>query len=247
MGWRQQGVYIDLTVAPVTKRLLIALIMIFCATWWLPRLWGGSKAVDDLYTWLALIPQAVWFSGRIWQLLTYGFLHADPMHLFWNGLQLFFFSNRMERAWGARRFFRFYVICLVGSAAVVAALSPRSLTPIVGASGALFGVLVAYGLSFKNELVWFLFVPMRAGVMVMILVGMNLILLGTPDRVSYGIHLSGAVIGLLWVRGLNGFRLWGRDVRYGWAWLLAKWRLRRMRKGFKIVGRSDGSNPHRYH
>ena len=115
--------------------------------------------------WLALWPLG---SGNFgpWQLVTYAFLHGDVLHLFFNMLGLWMFGGELERLWGVRRFVQFYFASVLTAAAaqlVVTALM-GSAFPTVGASGGLFGLLLAFGMMFPNRIIMPLFppIPMKA-------------------------------------------------------------------------------------
>lgn len=136
-----------------------------------------------------------------WQLVSYGFLHGDLMHLFFNMFALYMFGLPVERLWGARRFVIYYFVCLVGAGLIqllVAAIS-GDVYPTIGASGAVFGVLLAYGLMYPNSTIMLLIppVPMKAKYFV---VGYGLLTLffgmtGTMPGVAHFAHLGGMLFG----------------------------------------------------
>lgn len=136
-----------------------------------------------------------------WQLVTYGFLHGDLMHLFFNMFALYMFGLPVERAWGARRFLIYYFVCLVGAAIIqlmVAAVTGE-VYPTIGASGAVFGLLLAFGLMFPNSTIMLLFppIPMKAKYFVF---GYGLLTLffgmtGTMAGVAHFAHLGGMLFG----------------------------------------------------
>jgi len=138
-----------------------------------------------------------------WQVVTYGLLHGDLMHLFFNMFALYMFGVPVERVWGARRFLTYYFVCLVGAGLIqllVAAVT-GDIYPTIGASGAVFGLLLAYGLMFPNSTIMLLIppVPMKAKYFV---VGYGLLTLffgmtGTMSGVAHFAHLGGMLFGFL--------------------------------------------------
>ena len=131
------------TLPPTTKYLLIACVAIFCIGTLVPPGWSA---------WLALWPLG---SGNFlpWQVITYGLLHGDTAHLFFNMLGLWMFGAELETLWGRKRFLQYIVACVLSAAAaqlVVTALM-GSRAPTVGASGAIYGLLLAYALSFPRR------------------------------------------------------------------------------------------------
>ncbi len=146
-------------------------------------------------------PQAPPF--EIWQLLTYGFLHGSPMHIFFNMFGLWMFGRDIERALGPQRFLTYYLVCVVGAGCVqltVAALQ-GGIYPTVGASGGIFGLLLAYGLFFPNRMVMLMFppIPMRAKYFVVVF-GLLELYLGVSGRspgVANFAHLGGMLFGFL--------------------------------------------------
>ncbi len=115
-----------------------------------------------------------------WQLLTYGFLHGNTTHIFFNMFGLWMFGRDIERFMGSQRFLIYFIVCVVGAGIVqlIVAGIQGGLYPTVGASGGVFGVLLAYGLTFPNRIVVPLFppIPMRAITFVFIYGGLELYL-----------------------------------------------------------------------
>ena len=197
----------------VTKILLIANVAGF-----LLQLLLGNAALKPLMLWplgdglydgtdaaQAFMP---------WQLLSYGFLHGGFMHLAFNMLALVMFGAQLEHTWGDRRFLTYYLVCvvgaglcqlLVGSMAVSQGQDPY---PTIGASGGVFGLLLAYGMLFPNQRVMLLFppIPMKARTLV-ILYGvfeLSLGLTGLQPGVAHFAHLGGMLFGWLLIRYWRG-------------------------------------------
>ncbi|HET7844866.1 MAG TPA: rhomboid family intramembrane serine protease [Xanthomonadales bacterium] len=148
-------------------------------------------------------PIAVGFAP--WQLVTYAFLHGDATHLLFNGLALYMFGSRIERAFGARRFTAYWFACVLGAAlaqlATLAILEPGRMSPTIGASGGVFGLLLAFGMMYPRERIILLFppIPMPAWLFVTGYGVVELVLgvTGTQSGVAHFAHLGGLVAGFL--------------------------------------------------
>lgn len=146
-----------------------------------------------------------------WQLVSYGFLHGGLAHLFFNMFALYMFGRPIESAWGTRRFLIFYFVCLVGAGLVqlvVAAVSGQ-VYPTIGASGAVFGLLLAFGMMYPNSTIMLLIppIPMKAKWFV---IGYGLLTLffgmtGTMSGIAHFAHLGGMLFGLALIL------FWGRQ------------------------------------
>ncbi len=142
-------------------RLLIAWNVIFFLVQLLAGRFVRGLDLAILYT-LGLVPQSL-FHGQIWQLITYMFLHGSFFHVAFNMLALWMFGSDLEYLWGPRRFLIYYFFTGIGAGITNAIFDPHSAVPIVGASGAIYGLLLAFGMYFPNRpiLIYFLF-PMPA-------------------------------------------------------------------------------------
>ena len=191
---------------PVTQYLLIANTAIFLVD---QMLLGGL-----LSQWFALWPLGVNFAP--YQVVTYAFLHGSIMHLFFNMLGLWMFGSELERVWGPKRFLQFYVASLLAAAGMqlVVNMLLGSPFPTVGASGALFGLLLAFGMMFPNRVIMPLFppIPMKARTFVMVFGGLELVLgvTGTQSGVAHFAHLGGMLGGYLMIRYWRGQPPFGR-------------------------------------
>jgi membrane associated rhomboid family serine protease len=147
-----------------------------------------------------------------WQLLTYGFLHGNLTHIAFNMFGLWMFGRDLEWLWGPRRFLTYYLICVVGAGMIqlLVAATQGGLYPTVGASGGLFGLLLAYGLTFPNRIVVPLFppIPMRAITFVVVfgLLELYLGLSGNAPGIANFAHLGGMLFGFLTLRYWRGQR-----------------------------------------
>jgi membrane associated rhomboid family serine protease len=177
----------------------------------------------------------------VWQVFTYMFLHATILHLLFNMLTLWMFGSNLEQDWGTRRFLKYYFYC--GLAAGVCVLIANYLVHepflrTVGASGAIFGVLVAYGVCYPNQTVLmnFLF-PIKAKYLVMIYAAIELLITfgGSNTGVSTVAHLGGMAFGYLYLKGRLP-RLALPDV--GGAY--RQWKLQRAKRKFQVYMRKHG-------
>ncbi len=186
---------------PVTKALMLICTAVFCVTLLL-----GSYV--PLNAWLALWPLE---SGRFWpwQLVTYAFLHGDILHLFFNMLGLWMFGAELERLWGYKRLLTFLLASVLTAALCQLAFAAvrHSFSPTVGASGGLFGLLLAYGMLFPNRTIMPLFppIPMKARTFVAVFGGLELLQgLAGFDGVAHFAHLGGMLGGWLMIRFWRG-------------------------------------------
>jgi membrane associated rhomboid family serine protease len=147
-----------------------------------------------------------------WQLLTYGFLHGNLTHIAFNMFGLWMFGQDLERLWGPKRFLTYFLVCVVGAGFVqlLVAGFQGGLYPTVGASGGLFGILLAYGLTFPNRIVVPLFppIPMRAITFVVVfgLLELYLGVSGSAPGIANFAHLGGMLFGFLMLRYWRGPR-----------------------------------------
>ena len=184
---------------PVTKAFMLACVAVFCVQF-LTGPW-----IEGLF---ALWPIA---SGNFmpWQVLSYAFLHGSFTHLFFNMLGLWMFGGELERLWGARRFWQFLVAGALAAAAVqiVFTLLIGSRVPTVGASGALFALLLGFGMLFPNRIIMPLFppIPMKAKVFVAVFGGLELLFgLTGGSGIAHFAHLGGMLGGFLMIRYWRG-------------------------------------------
>ena len=151
-----------------------------------------------------------------WQLVTYAFLHGGLWHVAFNMFALYMFGGPIERVFGTRRFLLYYFVCVVSAALTQLAVAAMlgGLYPTIGASGGVFGLLLAYGLYFPNNRVMLIFppIPMPARVFVVLYAALELFLgvTGTQAGVAHFAHLGGMIGGWLmlryWRGGAAGYR-----------------------------------------
>ena len=186
---------------PVTKALMLICTAVFCVDQLL-------RSFIALPIWFALWPVA---SGQFfpWQPGTYAFLHGDVLHLFFNMLGMWMFGAELERLWGPKRLLTFLLAAVLAAAAcqLLVTWLTHSFVPTVGASGALFGLLLAYGMLFPNRTIMPLFppIPMKARTFVAVFGGLELLqgVFG-PAGVAHFAHLGGMLGGWLMIRFWRG-------------------------------------------
>jgi len=176
-----------------------------------------------LIEWLALWPYGLLspddalagtYPFRPWQIMTYAFLHGSVLHLFLNMYALWLFGSRLEYLWGGRKFAIYYFVCVVGAALTQLAVSEMALLqggpayPVLGASGGVFGLLLAFGVLFPETELLLLFppIPIKAKWFVLGYGAVELLagVTGTVEGVAHFAHLGGMLTGwmtLLYWRG----------------------------------------------
>jgi membrane associated rhomboid family serine protease len=214
----------------------------------------GVNVLMFLVTWIApslqfqlgLVPMWVVHEKRVWQLLTYMFIHAGGFHLIFNMLTLWMFGSELERIWGTRFFLKFYFITAVGSGllTVVVALSrfpplqALLVSNIVGASGAIFGLLFAYALYFPNRIIYYFIFPIRVRIYVIIsgAIALYASMSDNGSGVANATHLGGLLIAFVYLKGARlKLNPWA-EVKYRYI----KWKINRVRKKFDVY--SGGKN-----
>ncbi len=189
---------------PVVKKLIIANIAVFI----LEFIVGRSGQSIILY-YFSLVPAFILQKGFVWQFFTYMYLHGSFTHLLFNMFALWMFGSMVESVWGGRRFFQYYTLCGIGGGICTWALSHSWTGSTIGASGGIFGVLLAYGMLFPESYIflWFL-IPVKAKHFVLIFAAIELMagISYTPDGIAHFAHLGGMLFGYLYIRkGIPGF------------------------------------------
>lgn len=195
------------SIPPVTWALLVTNGLVFLLQ---------QVADPQLVVWFALWPlhgsSPVGIAGFLpWQIVTYSFLHGSLLHLLVNMLALYMFGSDMERVFGERRYLSYYLTCVLTAAMaqlVVSAMSAGPAYPTVGASGGVFGVLLAFALYFPRRTVMLIFppIPMPAWLFVTLYGALELYLgiTGTQAGVAHFAHLGGMLGGYLMIRYWRG-------------------------------------------
>ncbi len=166
---------------------------------------GGEHGLFTYYFALWPIGTNFW----PWQLFTYMFMHGGLGHLFFNMLALWMFGMELENNWGSKQFLIYYLVCGLGAGIANLLVTPLlgQGAPTVGASGAVFGILVAFGMLFPDRPIYLYFLlPIRAKYFVAIYMGLELFygVTGTSDGIAHFAHLGGAAVGFVYMLGLTG-------------------------------------------
>ncbi len=198
---------------PVTTSLIVANVAVFLLESVAPGL------VYSLALWPLNAPAGANVEFGPWQLVTYAFLHGGLLHLGFNMFALYMFGGAVERVFGGRRYLAYYLVCVVSAAItqLVVAGVTGMLYPTVGASGGVFGLLLAYAMYFPHSRVMLLFPPIAlpARVFVFVYAGLELYLgvTGTQEGVAHFAHLGGMIGGLAMLRYWGGPGVWRRLAR----------------------------------
>ena len=236
------------SITPAVKMLIWANVGVFVAGVVIPPLGG---LLIDLF---GLRPQAVLGGLRIWQPFTYLFLHGGFTHILFNMLALWMFGSELERLWGTRYFLQYYLVTGGGAgvAMLVASLIPSVfgeamyVTPTIGASGAVYGVLMAFAIYYPTRpLYMFPFpIPIQAKYFVMIIGGFVLFAsINDTGGVAHMAHIGGPVVGYVYLKrgsgsggGLTRFGVMA-EVKYRYL----RWKMGRLRRKFNVYpgGKDD--------
>jgi len=141
-----------------------------------------------------------------WQPISYMYLHGDLGHILFNMLPLWMFGLELEHLWGSKKFLTYYTLCGIGAGAAHMILNPLlggdPSIGLVGASGAIFGLLIAFGLLFPDRPIYlYFFIPLRAKYFVALYMAIEFLMLssGSGDGISHLAHLGGAVVGIIYM------------------------------------------------
>jgi membrane associated rhomboid family serine protease len=182
-------------LTPSVKWLAISCLAAFVIQKTADEFLGGN-----LLSYLALTPNG-FLGGKLWTLITYSFLHGDPLHLFLNLLMLVFIGGELEMIWGLKRFLRFYFFCVVVAGLCYLLLQFTAFggnNPLIGASGGIYGLLMAYGILFSERVLLFMMLfPMKAKHFVWVLAAVEFLsgLFSGRSGLSAVAHLGGMAAG----------------------------------------------------
>ena len=224
---RRYHVSFMFSLPPLVKKLIVGTVLIYIFQVITSHQW-------DYF--FGLNPGLLTKSLALWQPVTYIFLHAGPIHLFWNMIILWMFGSEIELSWGAKRFGVYYVICGAGAGIISVLLDPTSTALVVGASGAIFGVLLAFGIIYPDRMIAFMFVfPMKAKYFVAAISALQLLFFvrGGDGIVAYGAHVGGLITGVIY--------FWFH--RHGWQGIMrrAGMGIKRRHPKLHIIHRPDSS------
>lgn len=217
-------------MTPAVKWIIIINGVVFILRFLAQKVAGAP--FDEIF---GLVPVLISKQFSLWQFATYLFVHADPMHILFNMLMLWVFGCELERYWRIKPFVRYYLLTGVGAGVCSYVFDPMAMTITVGASGAIFGLLLAYGVLFSERLIYIYFLfPIKAKHFVMIMGALELYFVLSASRpgISATAHLGGMLIGFVYLRGSRIFRVGGD--------FLTRWQSARSRRKFKIYMRKNG-------
>jgi membrane associated rhomboid family serine protease len=213
-------------VPPAVRSLIAINVAVYVA-----QVLTGHEQLIGLF---GLIPEKI-AHFELWRLFTYQFLHGGAWHLALNMLMLWMFGSELEQRWGRRFFLRYYLLCAVGGGITYLLVRWGTWTPSVGASGAIYGILMAYGLWFPNRIVLLAFLfPLRVRHVIVFLIFVELLqaIEATGTGIAYAAHLGGMAFGYVYLRwwtkgglGLGTGPKW-RDLRRSYR----GWKLRRLQR-----------------
>ena len=238
-NWRRE-------FTPAIRGLILANCLVFTAVKITSLLTGGE--IDRfVLEWFGLIPELVVPGLRVWTLFTYMFLHAGFLHLLFNMFTLWMFGRDLEPVWGARRFVSYYVLTGVGAGVCVLLVNlaadwighPQRVTATVGASGAIYGILMACGLLFPDRQVWLIPLPVMISMRMFVLIWGALAFFSSLEGPESGIsnvaHLGGLLVGYIYIRRGSHFFTFRNFLR--------DWRQRRLRKKFEVYMKEHRDEP----
>ena len=182
------------------KKIIIANIVVF----FLQVVAGRLIAPGILETYFGLVPARITQEFIIWQFVTYMFLHGGVLHILINMLMLYMFGNELERYWGTRRFIKYYFITGIGAGVCSWIVDINAVVVIIGASGAIYGILLAYGVTYPNRIVYFSFLfPVKVKWMVLIMGAIAFLssISSTNSGIAHIAHLGGMVVGYIYLKG----------------------------------------------
>ncbi|TES94262.1 MAG: rhomboid family intramembrane serine protease [Candidatus Cloacimonadota bacterium] len=195
-GFKTQRHFLRPRFSGAVRGLIVANITVFLIQLLFPR-------INSV---LGLVPLLVIKKYFIWQLLTYMFLHGGFFHLFFNMFILWMFGSELESIWGKNEFLKYYFITGIGAGLIYVIAKHNSIIPTIGASGAIYGLLLAFGLTFPNRYIYlYFFLPVKAKFLVLILGTIEFFSAfgGSRDNIAHFAHLGGLLIGFLYLKFLK--------------------------------------------
>lgn len=241
--YRRSG-YFSSYFPPGVKWLLISNTVIFVVNFF------ASIALEwDPFGIFGLVPAQVLLSGCIWQPVTYMFLHGGFFHILFNMFALWMFGITLESDWGTKRFLQYYFLCGIGAALCVIAVSipaHETMFRTIGASGAVYGLLLAFGVLYPDTPILFSFlIPIKAKYFVMIYGAIEFMSSFVPGSgVSHIAHLGGMLFGFVFLKFRFNRKRFEPLAALGGQY--REWKLRRARKRFQVYLKKQGSDRDRW-
>jgi membrane associated rhomboid family serine protease len=209
---------------PAVKALIIACVVAFVLQ--IFDRFAGSPMFTVKF---GLTPAMVIENFYLWQLVTYIFLHGGFFHLLFNMFGLYMFGSELETIWGTRQFTKYFFICGIGAAITSILVSPYSMSTTIGASGAIFGLLLAYGVLFPNRIIYlYMVIPIQAKWFVVIFGAITFLssMSASGSGIAHVAHLGGMLIGFIYLKGGRLFT----DIK----WHYDRWHRARLRRKFEV-------------
>ncbi len=187
---------------PVIKNLLIITGVAFFFQIMMQNIViDGMNGESFLYHWFALNPLG--YNFQVWQLITYLFMHGGFSHILFNMFALWMFGMEIENIWGSKKFLTFYLLCGVVAGIFQLVLPPlfgAPPAPTIGASGAVYGVLIAFGMLFPDRYIYIYFlVPVKAKYLIGFLIILEFLLFNPAGSIARLAHIGGAIAGFLFI------------------------------------------------
>jgi len=188
---------------PIIKNLLIINGAVFIIQLMMENIrFDGIPAENILLHWFALMPLGDGF--EIWQLITYQFMHGGFSHILFNMFSLWMFGMEIENEWGSKKFLIYYILCGIGAGIFHLLLSPvlgTGAAPTIGASGAIFGVMIAFALMFPDRYIFlYFFIPIKAKYLIILMVLLEFFMVDSANSgVAHLAHLGGAIAGFIFI------------------------------------------------
>jgi len=235
--YRQVAYSFGPPLTPKVKWLIIVTSGIFLITY-IPLQIFGPDYFAFPFEWFALQPVDVIHRFYIWELVTYLFLHGGWFHIIFNMFALWMFGSDLETKWGGRKFLYYYFLTGIGAGILDVALNEifRSGVPTstIGCSGAVYGLLLAYGMLFPDRLIYlYMIIPIKAKWFVVIMGAIEFVssFSGPGSGVSHFAHLGGMLFGYIYLRG------WSLPYRLQFRY--HEWRRAQLRKKFEVYMRDQ--------
>lgn len=224
------------SVPPVVAGLIIVNVVMY-----LVQVLTGDWLVKEFGLKPALVQR-----GEVWRLFTYQFLHGGSIHLLLNMVTLWLVGSELARIWGGRFFLRYYFLCAVGGGILFTLFSLDTWLASVGASGAIYGILMAYAMWFPNRQVYLYFAPpirVRYLIVFFIILEMVQAIESTGTGIAHAAHLGGMGFGYAYLRwnGVKGFDPLPPGTRERWRKKVRRWQVERRRRA---RGWKDGDTLH---
>jgi len=228
--YRRASISFGPPLTPVVKQLIIITAAAFVLTFLPAQIFGWALP----YAWLSLRPYDITHNLLIFQLVTYLFLHGGFFHVVFNLFALWMFGSDLEALWGPKRFLFYYFLTGVGAGVLNVLLEPSSLMATIGCSGAVYGLLLAYGMLFPDRPIFlWMIIPLKAKWFVAIIGLIEFVSsFGMPGSgISHVAHLGGMLFGFLYLRG--------KDFPHRFQLRYQEWRRAQLRRRFEVYMRKQ--------